>query len=43
MSVLIKVIKSQWIVYVEDTKSYMRIDQVPENMKVLKNYLKMKK
>ena len=31
----IKVIKSQWIVYVEDTKSYMRIDQVPEGMKVL--------
>ena len=31
----IKVIKSQWIVYVEDTKSYMRIDQVPKNMKVL--------
>lgn len=31
----IKVIKSQWIVYVEDTKSYMRIDQVPDGMKVL--------
>ena len=31
----IKVIKSQWIVYVEDTKSYMRIDQVPEGMNVL--------
>ena len=31
----IKVIKSQWIVYVEDTKSYMRIDEVPDGMKVL--------
>lgn len=31
----IKVIKSQWIVYVEDTKSYMRIDEVPKDMKIL--------
>jgi sulfate adenylyltransferase len=31
----INVIKSKWIVFVEDTQSYMRIDQVPEGMKVL--------
>ena len=31
----IEVIQSKWIVFVEDTQSYMRIDQVPEGMKVL--------